>query len=356
MARKRQKLDQHNQSAEVHRRLKTEPSGVVRERLLAVSLGIKGELTLGEIADNLNRSRATIQTWFDNYRDKGIEGLYPSKSPRGFASALQGRARKELMVKLSKGSFRRAEDAQQWLERRHGIKFSLGHTRHLLGKLEARLKVVRPRHPNSSEKKREEFRTQLARKMFHALKSRHGSCTQWKRRKLRIWIADEARFGLQPNLKRAWASRAIRIHKSSRIRYQWRYFWGAVEVDGTGSEYLYTEGANTEFSVKFLEQISRNDPSSEHVVIWDGAGFHPDHKHEGFPSNVTVLRQPPYSPELNCVEKLWDQLRDGLCNRNWNGIDQLLEQATRWLRGFWRSPSKIRSLVGEGWLLHQSNA
>jgi transposase len=225
----------------------------------------------------------------------------------------------------------------------------------LLGKLGARLKVVRPRNPNSSDLKREQFRTQLARQMFTALKSQHSN-NNWKNRPVRIWIADEARFGLQPSLKRAWVTRGVKVHKNSQIRYQWRYVWGALEIDGGESTYLYTDGANTEFSLCFLEQISQKDPASEHVVIWDGAGFHPNGTHERIPENVTVLKQPPYSPELNCVEKLWDMLRDGLCNRTWKNLDHLLKQASRWLKEFWENPERIQSLVGQGWLLDQTNA
>jgi transposase len=354
MGRKREKLDIQNQSKEVLNRLKKEPAGIVRERLLAVSLGLKGDLSLKEIAGRMGRSRATIQTWFDNYRAGGIEGLLPSDAPRGFPGALHEKARKELQKKLAKGSFRRVEDARVWLEKMHRVSLSQSRVGALLGKLGARLKVVRPRHPNSCDLKRECFRTQLARQMLSALKEQHPGKVL-KDRRLRIWIADEARFGLQPCVKRAWVSRGVRACKSSKISYQWRYIWGALEVDGSGSSFLFSEGADTEFSLGFLEQIARKDPDSEHIVIWDGAGFHPNGGHEDIPENVTVLKQPPYSPELNCVEKLWDTLRDALCNRSWHSIDHLIEQATRWLRQFWESPERIRSLVGEGWILQQAN-
>ena len=355
MGRNRQKLDTHNQCAEVHRRLKSEPSGIIRERLLAIRLGLKGDLHLEQIAEQMGRSMTTIQTWFDNYREGGIKGLEPSKAPRGFPGALHEEARKQLRKKLSKGSFRRAEDARIWLKKRYNIDFSQSHMRALLGKLGARLKVVRPRHPNSCEQRREQFRTGLARQMFTELKAQHPN-TDWKKRPVRVWVADEARFGLQPCLKRSWITRGVKAHKDSQIRYQWRYVWGAVEVDGDESAYLYSGGANTEFSLSFLRLISDKDPECEHVVIWDGASFHPDGTNEYIPENVTVLKQPPYSPELNCIEKLWDMLRDGLCNRSWKGINDLLKQVTRWLKDFWESPERIRSLVGNGWMLHQANA
>jgi len=44
------------------------------------------------------------------------------------------------------------------------------------------------------------------------------------------------------------------------------------------------------------------------VLIWDGAGFHTG-KDLVVPGNVSLLRLPPYSPELNPVENLWHYLR-----------------------------------------------
>ena len=222
MGRKRQKLDLHNQGLDVVERLKHEPAGTMRERLLVVSFGLKGELSLSQIAERVGRSRATIQTWLDNYRQGGINGLLPSKAPRGFASALHEDAKKALRKKLAKGSFRRAEDARIWLSKRFGISLSTNRVGVLLGKLGARLKVVRPGHPNSCDLKREQFGTQLARKLFSELKCQHKDRT-WKKRPVRIWIADEARFGLQPCLKRAWITRGVKAHKDSKISYQWGY-------------------------------------------------------------------------------------------------------------------------------------
>ena len=141
-----------------------------------------------------------------------------------------------------------------------------------MGKLGARLKVVRPRHPNSCDLKRANFRTGLARRMFAALKERglHRS-----KRPVRIWVSSKARFGLQPSLRRAWVTRGIRAHKSGDCRYDWQYVWAALGVSGGGSEFLYTNGADGDTSAAFLRQISNRDPYAIHVMIWDGAPFHP---------------------------------------------------------------------------------
>ena len=222
-----------------------------------------------------------------------------------------------------------------------------------MGELGARLKVIRPRHPNSSEQKRDEFRHQLARQIFGVLKEH---ATDFRERPIRFWVTDEARFGLKPCHRRAWVSRGVRAHKDNQCRYDWQYVWAALQIGGGGSEFLYTNKADTDVSAYFLNQIGQRDPMAVHVVIWDGAGFHPDNTDRRVPSNVVVLRQPPYSPELNPVERLWDMLRDVLCNRRWSSLQDLLDAATRWLREFWGDPRRIFSLIGDGWMLDQANA
>ena len=136
MARPRAKLDVLNQAPLVAERLESEPAGSARERLLAVSHGLEGEMSLQEIADALGRSRATVQTWLDLYREGGVERLC-GRSPTkvGRKHGLGAKAGKELRKKLAKGSFRRAEDVRAWLERRFGIERSTSTVRRWMGKL-----------------------------------------------------------------------------------------------------------------------------------------------------------------------------------------------------------------------------
>jgi len=50
-------------------------------------------------------------------------------------------------------------------------------------------------------------------------------------------------------------------------------------------------------------------------VIQDRAGFHLQAGDARLPANVRVVPLPPYSPELNPVEKLGDWVKDAICNR-----------------------------------------
>jgi len=78
----------------------------------------------------------------------------------------------------------------------------------------------------------------------------------------------------------------------------------------------------------FLQEFSRPlAPNVQAVLIWDGAAFHTS-KSRVVPENVTLLRLPPYSPELNPIENLWHYLRSHYwSNRSYPDWDALKEAA-----------------------------
>jgi transposase len=349
MGRPRKKIDEPGEAGEVARRFREEKPGWRKERLQSVMLGLKGEQGLEEIAAIVGRSRSTIQIWLDAYRRGGVQALL--KEPgrgKGPASRLHAKARRELQKKLVRGSFRRAEDIRQWLEGRFGIEVGVGAVYHYLKKCAAGLKVPRPENSQKNPEAAVIFRAQLARQL-HQLNLP-------KDRPVRVWVADECRLGLHPIRRRAWVLKGCRARKESAQRYDWQYVWGAIQVGGGGSEFFYSNGVDVPTSLAFLRQIAARDPHALHVIIWDGAGFHPADTHPQLPGNIRLLNQPAYSPELNPVEKLWDMLKDALCNRRWKNLDALFLEVTRFLRSLWSQPQRLFHLIGQGWMLSQVNA
>ncbi|MFT6689913.1 MAG: transposase [Colwellia sp.] len=70
-----------------------------------------------------------------------------------------------------------------------------------------------------------------------------------------------------------------------------------------------TPYVNKEAMGQHLQQISQITPTGRHaVVIMDGAGWHTDDIAFAF-DNITLVRLPAYSPELNPVEQIWQWLR-----------------------------------------------
>ena len=108
-------------------RLKREPAGWRRERLLAVKLGLEGQLTFEEIGSQLGRARSCVQRWLERFRTDGLGGLlHRPEGGKGPASALSPELAQALGQKLAGGAFRRAADAQRWLREAGGLQVKLG--------------------------------------------------------------------------------------------------------------------------------------------------------------------------------------------------------------------------------------
>ena len=264
-------------------------------------------------------------------------------------STLKAPVAQEMREKLKEGVWRRAADAQRWLEEEHGVKVALPTVYKYLGKCEARLKVPRPSHAKKDAAAAETFKSELASKL--------QELSIEADRRVRIWVADEMRYGLQPVTRRVWSLRGTRVVVPVEPRYEWGYCYGALEVEGAGAEFFYTPTVNLECSAHFLSQISNIDADAVHVIIWDGAGFHQKDRAEQLPANVRLLKLPAYSPELNPIEKLWDIVKDVICNRLFATIADLEAAVTGVLAQYWSDATRVMSLVGaKGWLIAQANA
>jgi len=113
---------------------------------------------------------------------------------------------------------------------------------------------------------------------------------------------------------------------------------------------------NKEATRLHLEQIAKTDPASMHVIIWDGAGFHHADSDPELPENIRTIKLPAYSPELNPIEKLWDIVKDVICNRLYADLEELEESITECLRTYWEDATRVHSLIGDGWLIAEVNA
>ena len=133
-------------------------------------------------------------------------------------------------------------------------------------------------------------------------------------------------------------------------KYEWNYGCGALGVGQGGAEFVYSDAVNLECKQLFLKQIASRDTHCTHVVIYDGAGFHHRDGAADVPDHVRIVVLPTYSPELNPVEKLWDVVRDGICNQVIGTIEALQNVQTTVLQKTWEDARNVYSLIGGGWI------
>jgi transposase len=124
-----------------------------------------------------------VQIWFDQFRAGGLAALLHRGRGKGPKSLLRPVIAEQMSQKLRRGDWRRGLDAQQWLEKKHGVKVKLVTVYKYLGKCEARLKVPRPSHQKKNPQAVETFKAELAANLT--------AMGIERKRPVRLWVADE---------------------------------------------------------------------------------------------------------------------------------------------------------------------
>src|SRR5258706_13860959 len=95
----------------------------------------------------------------------------------------------------------------------------------------------------------------------------------------------------------------------------------------------------------FLAQVAQDFADYFIVTLVDQAGWHRA-KDLQLPENIRLIFQPPYSPEVNPVEHLWDELREKYFpNRVFASLDAVEEQLCLGLNALAADPDLIRSMT-----------
>src|SRR6187399_1003206 len=91
-------------------------------------------------------------------------------------------------------------------------------------------------------------------------------------------------------------------------------------------------------------------PGAHAVLICDGAGWHQTGGRLKVPDNIALLPLPPYSPELNPMENVWEFLRGNwLSHRVWDTYEAILDACQDAWRKLMKRPERIASITTRAW-------
>ena len=168
---------------------------------------------------------------------------------------------------------------------------------------------------------------------------------------IELWWQDEARVGQQGSLTYIWSERGSRPPAPRDQRYDWAYIFGAVcPARGVGAA-LVLPYANIAAMNLHLAEISSQVKLGAHALLQlDGAGWHQLGARLVVPANISLLHLPPYSPELNPVENIWQFLRQNyLSNRVYDTYTDIVDACCKAWNALIAMPEKIRSIATRDW-------
>jgi transposase len=169
---------------------------------------------------------------------------------------------------------------------------------------------------------------------------------------IRLMFQDEARFGRIADVRRCWCPKPLRPVCQAMLTQDYTYAYAAVSVLEGELDTLILPRVNGACMQRFLEEVARRHPDDRLVMVLDGAGWHSSRSLR-LPNNLRLMPLPPYSPELNPVEHLWDELREkAFHNRVFKSLDALENHLAFHLRALENNPDQVRSIVAWPWIIN----
>ena len=170
-------------------------------------------------------------------------------------------------------------------------------------------------------------------------------------RRVRLMFQDEARFGRMVRIRRCWAPQPARPMVNNGYEREFLYVYGAVSPLQGQMDWMITRQMNTINMSAFLAQVSARHRRDFIVMVVDGASSHVC-KELVIPKNIRLLRLPPYAPELNPQEHVWDELREKeFPNRVFADLHSVLGQLEAGLPRLASDRKGLRSLTAWPWIV-----
>ena len=168
---------------------------------------------------------------------------------------------------------------------------------------------------------------------------------------IEIWFQDEARIGQKGGHAYVWAPVGARPLMVRDNRHGSAYLFGAIcPARGVGAA-IIMPAVSAEAMNEHLKEVSAQvAPGAHAVLICDGAGWHQPGKRLKVPANITLLALPPYSPELNPMETVWEYLRaNKLCALVWDTYEDIIAACKSAWQFLIDDPDRVRSIGTREW-------
>jgi transposase len=165
---------------------------------------------------------------------------------------------------------------------------------------------------------------------------------------MRYWCEDETRIGLIKLWARKLTAKGIQPERIEQWCFDYLWLYGMVEPK-TGESFFaeisHVDGVCFEQDLKWFAE---KYPDELHIIQLDNGRLHTWSELE-IPENIILLFQPPYSPQVNPIERLWKEIKKYLKWELFNNLEEFRSKLSQVLSEL--TSSMIASITGWDFIL-----
>jgi hypothetical protein len=159
------------------------------------------------------------------------------------------------------------------------------------------------------------------------------------------------RVGLVGAVRRVWAPVGVKVRQQVQQVREWRYLVVAIEVLAGRLWWCWTDTMRSEEIAGVVRGWQQN--TDLEAVVWDGASSHRSAVVQAVGS--PLVQQPAYAPELDPVERLFEELRRVVEGKVYDALEAKVAAIEAELRQWDADPDRVRCLVGWPWIMDTLN-
>lgn len=163
----------------------------------------------------------------------------------------------------------------------------------------------------------------------------------------RMVEVDEMRLGLQGQVRRVWASRGVKVVQKVQFVFEWTYL--LLGVNPLSGDLTWDWVA----SMKQADLLPVLQTWPVEGVIWDRASSHQGKQVAQLP--LQRIFQPPYSPELNPAERIFEELRRVVEGYLYTTLEDKKQVVEAELIQLAADPERVKQLAGWDWICKALN-
>ncbi|TMX45428.1 IS630 family transposase [Photobacterium damselae] len=319
----------------------------MKMRLLALA-HFKDGHSRTQIAKFLKVSRTSVNKWVQTFLEEGLDGL--KEKPRtGRPPLLTPKQREQLSQYIkdkahdTQGGRLTGADIHAYIVKEFGKYYHPDSIYYLLNHMGFAWITSRSKHPQQSQAIQEDFK----KFKFETILKIPGHIAL---KNVDIWFQDEARFGQQNTTTRLWAERGTSPRAVKQQQFEYAYLFGSICPQKGIGEAIVVPWVNKDIMIEHLKQISSVTEKGRHaIVIMDGAGWHTEDIADDF-QNISIIKLPPYSPELNPIEQVWSWLRQHyLANQSFSDYEDIVSKVCSAWNSFLECSTRVTKMCSRRW-------
>ena len=311
--------------------LKIERERKFAERIKTILL-LDGGKSYRDIADFLFLDEGTVRNWEQRYQEGGIERLVNDHYVG--RSCLLNEDQFELLIsELQSEVYPTTEAIIEFVKRDFGIKYSVGGMTSLLHRLGFSYKKPKGVPGKAKAEQQQEFLNR-----YNGIKA-HGP----------VYFADSTHPMLNPVLASGWIKTGTEFAVKTNSGRQRVNVNGAIEINSLNVIARSCKTVNQSSMCDLLRAIRAKNPKKDKIyLVLDNAAYNraKSVKKLAKKLGIRLIYLPPYSPNLNPIERLWKFMKKKImANRHYENLKEFQEAITAFFRGIRKYKSELETLI-----------